>query len=87
MLSETARPKEEYEAFSKAKSAIVQVLGGSTGYDDLDLPLDEEDRRVHNSATVRPDDLHRDLGPPQEETVPLEDDFNPFPGLERPVEF
>ncbi len=86
MLKETARPREEYEAFSKAKNAIVQVLNGESGYDDLDLPLDEEDREEHLAA-VRDGNLHRDLGPPQEETVPLEDDFNPFPGLERPVEF
>ncbi len=86
MLAITARPKEEYEAFSKAKAAIVQVLEGETSYDDLDTPLDEEDHRARRPVSVQDGNLHRDLGPPQEETVPL-DDVNPFPSLEPPVEF
>lgn len=88
LLRDSVAEKEVHEATKKAKNAIHQMAQGlplespgATYGTWEDLPIDDEfDAPADASAATR-----RNLGPLQPETVPSDDESNPFPGLERPL--
>ena len=86
MLEDVAVDKDTFDIRAKSKGAILRSIAGKSAYDEFASPLDEEDRERTQPAAVSDGDPYRDLGPPQEETIPLED-AHPFPMLAPPVEF
>lgn len=86
LLRESVVEKEVYDATKKAKEGITRLshgepLGspGVTYGTWEDLPIEDE-----TDGTPQPM-ARRHLGPLQPETLPSDDENNPFPGLERPL--
>lgn len=84
LLNESVGEQELFEARQKAKTEISLMLSGESLIKKSDIVYDEEGK----PRPRRPyDESYRDdaLGPLQAETVPGDDFFNPFPGLQPPL--
>ena len=89
MLRDSIVEKEVYEATKKAKDVISRMAQGlppdqfGVTFGSFEPPVDGSS--LDDDVAVADPTTRRHLGTLQAETLPSDDELNPFPHLERPL--